>query len=93
MRFLYIIFFDIYCAKELLNAKTHLQLTAVNDGGLDGGADSTSGGASLLNGHDGVQGLLVSDLAEDNVLAVQPLSLDGGDEELRAVAVLRKGNC
>ena len=36
---------------------------------------------------DNVQGLLVSDLTKDNVLAIQPGSDDSGDEELGAVAI------
>nr|WNZ75859.1 hypothetical protein [Trichoderma harzianum] len=62
-------------------------------GGGDGGAGlvlnlaviTTGGLESSNNGH----GLLVSDLAEDDVAAVQPRGDDSGDEELRAVAVFR----
>ena len=43
-------------------------------------------GASGLEGVDDLHGVGISDLAEDDVAAIEPLSLDGGDEELRAVA-------
>jgi len=42
-------------------------------------------GADLLNGLDDVETL--DDLAEDDVLAVEPRGLDSADEELRAVAI------
>ena len=64
-----------------------LLLTRVNDGGLLAVLDGSAGGASGLNGLDDLHGLIVSDLAEDDVAAVQPGGGDGGDEELRAVAV------
>lgn len=51
--------------------------------------DGTAGGAASLDGLDGVDGLLVSDSAEDDVAAVEPRGDDGGDEELRAVAVIQ----
>ena len=59
------------------------ELTAVlNEGSLGG----LPGGGS-----DGVQGindfLALSDLAEDDVLVVEPRARDEGDEELRAVGV------
>ena len=63
-----------------------LQLTRVDDGGLLGVADRAGLGASSLKSIDDLQRLGVSDLAEDDVAAIEPLSLDGGDEELRAVA-------
>lgn len=69
--------------------ETNLELTGSDDGGLLGGFDGTGGAASLLNGHDGLQGLLISDLAEDDVLAIEPRGLLGADEELGAVAVTK----
>lgn len=64
-----------------------LQLTAVNDLGLDVGADSTGAAAKGLNIlHDLVR-VVISDLAKDDVLSVEPRSGDSGDEELGAVAV------
>lgn len=47
---------------------------------------STSRSGSLKSLDDG-QGLLISDLTEDDVLAIQPLGDNGGDEELGAVGV------
>jgi hypothetical protein len=40
-----------------------------------------------LDGLDHSERLVVSDLAEDDVLAIEPAGDDGGDEELGAVAV------
>jgi hypothetical protein len=64
-----------------------LKLTAVNDGGLLGVVDGTGAGANSLKGLDDSHGLVIGDLAEDDVATIQPRGLDGGDEELRAVAV------
>lgn len=50
--------------------------------------EGTAGGAASLDGLDDVDGLLVSNLAEDDVAAVEPRGDDGGDEELGAVAVM-----
>jgi hypothetical protein len=51
--------------------------------------DSAAGRASSLDGDDDLHGLLISNLAEDNMAAVQPVGHGGGDEELRAVAADR----
>lgn len=48
--------------------------------------DSTAARASGLEGLDNVQALLVGDLAEDDVAAVEPGGHDGGDKKLGAVA-------
>jgi hypothetical protein len=64
-----------------------LKLTAVNDGGLLGVVDGTGAGANSLKGLDDGHGLVIGNLAEDDVATIQPRGLDGGDEELRAVAV------
>lgn len=64
----------------------HLELTRVNDLWPDGGGNSTGAAASALEGSDNFHGLCVSDLAENDVLSIEPGSLGGGDEELRAVA-------
>jgi len=61
--------------------------TAVDDGRLDLVLDLTGTRASRLEFFDDVQALLISNLAEDDVLAIQPGGNDGGDEELRAVGV------
>lgn len=67
-----------------------LVTTAVDDGGLDSGADGTGAGAESLNLLDDLHGLLISDLAEDDVLTIEPRGDNGGDEELGAVAVKKK---
>lgn len=64
-----------------------LLLARADDGGLLAVLDGTAGGATGLNGPDNLHGLIVSDLAENDVAAVQPGGGDGGDEELGAVAV------
>lgn len=61
--------------------------------GADGGGtltvlDGTGRGAASLDGLDDGDGLGVSDLAEDDVAAVEPRGDDGGDEELGAVAAM-----
>lgn len=43
---------------------------------------STAGGLELLNN---LHASIISDLAEDDVLAIEPRGDDGGDEELGAV--------
>lgn len=48
----------------------------------------TTAATKLLDFMDDLQGLVVSNLAEDDVLAVQPRGGDSGDEELRSVAVV-----
>jgi len=55
--------------------------------------DGTAGGAASLDGLDDGDGLSVSDLAEDDVAAVEPRGDDGGDEELGAVAVKCQCSC
>lgn len=66
--------------------KRHLQLSRLDNGWLLGVVDLAGTGASGLNSLDNVHGLLVSNLTEDDVLAIQPGGDDGGDEELGAVA-------
>jgi hypothetical protein len=67
----------------------YLGLSSRGDGGrvvvLDGARVATAG----LDGLDDALRLdiVIGDLAEDDVLAVQPRGHDSGDEELRAVAV------
>ena len=72
---------------DTLGHDKRLQLTAVGNGNsLAGG---TVSGSDLLDGLDNIETLL--DLAEDDVLAVQPAGLDGADEELGAVCVYESG--
>ena len=65
----------------------HLQLTRVDNGGLLAVLDGTAGGTGGLDGLDNSQTLIIGNLAENDVAAVQPGSRDGGDEELGPVAV------
>lgn len=65
-----------------------MTLARVDDGRLLAVLDGTAGGTSSLNGLDDLEGLVVGNLAEDDVAAVQPGGHDGGDEELGAVAVM-----
>lgn len=67
--------------------RSNLSLASVDDGGLLGGLDLAGTAADGLERLDNELALLVGNLAEDDVAAIEPLSLDGGDEELRAVAV------
>lgn len=66
--------------------KGNLVGTRLGDGHTARDLEGAAGRAASLNGLDDVDGLLVSDLAEDDVAAVEPRGDDGGDEELRAVA-------
>lgn len=63
-----------------------LQLARLDNGGLLVVVDLSGAGAGGLKRLDDIHGLVVSDLAEDDVLAVEPAGDDGGDEELGAVA-------
>lgn len=65
-----------------------LQLTRVDNGRALLVLDVAAARASSLKSLDNVKRLLVSDLAEDDVAAVEPRGDNGGDEELGAVAVL-----
>lgn len=66
-----------------------LERTRVDNGGLDSRADSAGAAANSFNLLDDLVGVIVSDLTENNVLAVQPRGHNGGDEELRTVAASR----
>lgn len=63
-----------------------LELTAVDNLGLDSRADGAGGGAEGLDLLHNLHGFGVSNLAEDDVLAIEPRGDNGGDEELGAVA-------
>jgi uncharacterized small protein (DUF1192 family) len=76
--------------RDLILANIHRSLlvtTGVDDGGLGVGTDRAGGGAEGLDSQDVLFGLGISDLAEDDVLAIEPRGDSGGDEELRAVGV------
>ena len=62
--------------------------TTIDDGRLEVELDLTGARASSLKSLDDIHALLVCNLAEDDVLAIEPGGDDGGDEELRAVAVM-----
>jgi hypothetical protein len=64
-----------------------LSLTGLDDRGLLGELDGTRAGANALKSLDNLHGLVISDLAKDDVAAIEPGGDDGGDEELRAVGV------
>ena len=66
----------------------HLFVSLTRLGDLDLCLWCTRAGAEGLDGLDDLHRLVVGDLAEDDVLAVQPARHDGGDEKLRAVGVL-----
>jgi hypothetical protein len=63
-----------------------LELAGVDNGGLLGVVDGAGSGAGGLESPNDLHGLLVGNLAEDDVAAIEPSGLDGGDEELRTVA-------
>lgn len=66
----------------------HLLLAGGGDGGGVLVLDGAGVAAASLNGADNTLGLniIVGNLAEDDVLAIEPRGDDGGDEELGAVA-------
>jgi hypothetical protein len=64
-----------------------LSLTRLDDRGLLAELDGAGRRANSLEGLDNLHGLLISDLAEDDVAAIEPRGDNGGDEELGAVAV------
>lgn len=63
-----------------------LQLARFDDGGAFVVFDGAALGPSSLEGFDDVHGLLVGDLAENDVSAVEPGGDNSGDEELGAVS-------
>ena len=67
--------------------KANLQDTRLDDGWLLVVVDLSAAGSGSLEGLDDSQGLLISDLTEDNVLAIEPAGDNGGNEELGAVAI------
>ena len=73
--------------RSLCPSEHHLQDTRSDDGRLLVVLDFAATAAGGLKSLDNVQRLFVSNLAEDDVLAIEPAGDDGGDEELGAVAV------
>lgn len=69
-----------------VDATEHLGGTGVDDGGLEAGLDLTGAGTNSLELADNLHAVVIGNLAEDDVLAIEPAGDDGGDEELRAVA-------
>jgi len=67
--------------------KANLQDTRLDDGWLLVVVDLSAAGSGSLESLDDSQGLLISDLTEDNVLAIEPAGDNGGNEELGAVGV------
>lgn len=61
-------------------------LARVDDGRLLAILNGTAGRTGSLDALNDLEGLVVGNLAEDDVAAVQPGGHDGGDEELGAVA-------
>ena len=75
-----------------VQVQTHVGTCLLGTARLDGRSLAVLNGARLatagLDSLDDLHGLLVSDLAEDDVAAIEPAGDDGGDEELGAVAEL-----
>lgn len=69
-----------------MKKKKNLLPTSTDDGNRS--RHLTTAATEALDFLDDLKGRLVSNLAEDDVLAVQPRGDDGGDEELRSVAVV-----
>lgn len=63
-----------------------LSATAVHNHGLGGSLDGTVTGTEGLDLLNHLIRLGISDLAEDDVLTIEPRGDSGGDEELGAVA-------
>lgn len=60
--------------------------TTVNNGRLDTGVDGSTTRAKGLDFGDHLHALGISDLTEDNMLAIEPRGDNGGDEELGTIA-------
>ena len=65
---------------------SNLKLTRLDNGWLLVVVDLSASTASSLESTDNTHGLLISDLAEDNVLAIEPSGDNCGNKELGAVA-------
>jgi hypothetical protein len=76
-----------YELQLLRSQRTNLQLSSLDNGRLLVECNLTAATASGLKGLDDGQRFIVSDLAEDDVLAIEPAGDHGGDEELGSVAI------
>ena len=68
----------------------NLQLSGFDNGGLLVVLHLATVVTSSFEGLDNAERLVIGNLAEDDVLAIEPAGYDGGDEELRAVAMRTK---
>ena len=77
-------------AHRTLRLRIRLCLAGLDDGGGALVLDRARVAAALLDGADNALGLnvVIGNLAEDDVLAVQPRGDDGGDEELDRKSVV-----
>ncbi len=66
----------------------HLQLARLDNSWLLVVVDLAAAAAGSLESLDNRKGLLIGNLTEDDMLAIEPAGDDGGDEELGAVAVI-----
>jgi len=64
----------------------HLGSTTVHDGGLELVLDLAGTRSGTFEILDDLHAGVIGNLAEDDVLAIEPRSNDGGDEELGTVA-------
>ena len=74
------------CKDPILSREAmSLQCARGSDGRLPVVLDFASVATASLDGLDNLHGFLVCDLSKDNVLAIQPVSRDGSNEELGTV--------
>ncbi len=66
---------------------TDLQDARLDNGGFLVILDLAAAAAGSLKSPNNIQGLLVSNFAEDDVLAIEPAGYHSGNEELGAVAI------
>lgn len=66
---------------------TNLQDARLDNGGFLVILDLAAAAAGSLKRPNNMHGLLISNLAEDDVLAIEPAGYHSGNEELRAVAI------